>query len=182
MNGSSLGDMPRDHRRMDDQPGHDVEIQVQDRVDGQECLGQRQPSDGAVIQGALQPLGRRGLGGGRRQRHHEPGQRADALGAHRVALVGHRRGADLLGLERLLQLALVGQQPQVRAEPVGALADARQRGEHLGVDLARVGLARDGDTSPRSRTPRPPSCRAPRPWRRRRRRAPGSWPACRSSP
>ena len=79
-----------------------------------------------------------------RQRQHEPGQRAHPLGPHRVPLVGHRRRADLLGLERLLDLALVGQQPQVGAEPVGALGDPRQRAEHLGVDLARVGLARDG--------------------------------------
>ena len=108
------------------------------------ACGSDQPADGAVVERALQPLGRRGLAGGRRQGQHEPGQRAHPLGPHRVALVGHRRRADLLGLERLLELALVGQQPQVGAEPVRALGDPRQRGQHLGVDLARVGLARDG--------------------------------------
>ena len=82
------------------------------------------------------------LGGGG-QAHGEPGDRAHPLGSHRVPLVGHGRRADLLGLERLLDLALVGQQPQVRAEPMRALGDAGERGEHLGIDLARVGLARD---------------------------------------
>ena len=39
--------------------------------------------------------------------------RADALGPHRVPLVCHGAGADLLGLEWLEQLALVLQQPEV---------------------------------------------------------------------
>ena len=65
------------------------------------------------------------------------------LGPHRVSLVGHRRGADLLGLERLFELAFVRQQPQIGAEAMGTLGEPRQGADDLGIDLARIGLARD---------------------------------------
>ena len=81
----------------------------------EEGLGQREPAVGAVVEGALEPLARRGVGAVGLERDDEPREAGDALGAHRVPLVGHGAGADLLGLERLEQLALVLQQPQVAA-------------------------------------------------------------------
>ena len=83
------------------------EIQVQDRVGGQKRLRNHQPADGAIVERALQPLGRRGLARRRRKCQGKPRQRAHPLGPHRIPLVGHRRRADLLGLERLFDLALV---------------------------------------------------------------------------
>ena len=56
---------------------------------------------------------------------HDPArQAAHALGAHRVALVGHRRRADLVLVERLGELAHALQQAQVGAHLVAALGDA----------------------------------------------------------
>ena len=75
---------------------------------------------------------------------------ADALGAHRVALVRHRRRADLLALERLLDLAERLQQAHVARELRRARGDAGDDAEHLRVELARVGLAGDGERRARS--------------------------------
>jgi hypothetical protein len=76
---------------------------------------------------------------------HEARQRRDPLGAHGIALVGHRARADLLGFERLQDLALVLQQPQIGGELRRRRGDARQHREHLRVELACVGLPRDGE-------------------------------------
>ncbi len=67
------------------------------------------------------------------------------LGSHRVPLVGHCGGADLFGLERFLDLSLVGQEAEVGAESVGAFGDSVQGVDRLCVDLACVGLAGDGE-------------------------------------
>ncbi len=75
---------------------------------------------------------------------HESGQGTDPLTAHRVALVGHRRGADLLLLERLLDFLAMGQQPEIGGRLVSTLRNARQDRRYLGIDLPRVGLAGDG--------------------------------------
>ena len=57
----------------------------------------------------------------------EPRQPGRALAAHRVALVRHRAGADLLLLERLLDLLQPREEADVVAELVHARRDARQR-------------------------------------------------------
>ena len=54
--GQLLGQVPGDHLRIDDQPGGDVLVQDQDRVDRQKRLRQRQPAVGAVVERPLQPL------------------------------------------------------------------------------------------------------------------------------
>ena len=97
----------------------------------EERLGQREPAVGAVVEGALEPLARGGVRAVGLQRDDEPGQPGDPLGPHRVALVGHGAGADLLGLERLEQLALVLQQPEVAGHLGRRLRDAAQGVEHL---------------------------------------------------
>ncbi len=73
------------------------------------------------------------------------GQGADALAAHRVALVGHGGGADLLLAEGLLDLAAVRQEPDVDRELGRRGRQPGQRVQHQAVPLARVGLAADGD-------------------------------------
>mmetsp|Transcript_874 Transcript_874/g.1261 ORF Transcript_874/g.1261 Transcript_874/m.1261 type:complete len:427 (-) Transcript_874:221-1501(-) len=138
------------HVRPDDvgpdvQPVGDVGEQVEDDVHAQEALGQVDAPDRAVVQRPLEPLAGVRLGGGGGQRHHVAGQRAHALGAHGVALVGHRAGPDLLLREGLLHLLEVGEQPHVAGHLVRALGHAAQHAEDVVVDLARVGLAGDGD-------------------------------------
>ena len=143
MNGSSLGDVPRDHRRMDDQSRHDVEIQVQDRVDGQERLRHDQPADGTIVEGALQPLGRRGLAGGRPA---TPARTGPASTSARPAWGCACRPSPTSRSARprtAPRPRARGPAAASRCRTGGALGDPRERGQHLGVNLARVGLPRD---------------------------------------
>lgn len=55
-----------------------------------------------VVERALEPLDARGHERVLVQDHQVPREAADALGAHRVALVRHRGRADLRRLKRLL--------------------------------------------------------------------------------
>ena len=71
-----------------------------------------------------------------------PRQRADALAAHGVALVGHGRGADLALGEGLVELLLVGHEAQVRRHFCGALGYAGEDVQEEGIYLPRIGLAR----------------------------------------
>ena len=71
-------------------------------------------------------------------------KRAHALGTNRVALVGHGRGADLLGLERLGEHAETLEQAYVGAELVERFADSGEGRQDLGILLAWIRLAGDG--------------------------------------
>ena len=118
-----------------------------------------------VVERALEPLHARGHARVLVQHHEVPRKAADALGAHRVALVGHRGRADLRRLERLFHFLSmhtlsatgastglwgrgphleVGEEPEVGRELVRGGAEARERGEDVDVDLTRVGLGGDG--------------------------------------
>jgi len=123
--------------------GH-VGREDEDGVGAQECLGDGDAAAGAVVEGALEPLGGSGHGRGLRDGDDVAGERAHPLAPHRVALVGHRRRADLLRAEGLGQLAEVAEQADVVAHLVAALGDAGQRAEDLRVELPRIGLAADG--------------------------------------
>src|SRR5581483_321903 len=94
---------------------------------------------------ALEPLVRGGLGHERTEMRQEPRERARPLGAHGIALVGHGRAADLPGQERFAHLAGVSEEAAVLAELGEARADPRERVGEPGVELARVGLARERD-------------------------------------
>jgi hypothetical protein len=65
-----------------------------------------------------------------------PRQRVDPFRTHRVALVRHGRGADLLFLERLFDLAQVLQQAHVVGELRRRLRETGERIHHLRIDLA----------------------------------------------
>ena len=119
----------------------DVEHDVQDGVGGQEALGHGHAFVGAVVQGALEPLGAGGEAGVQHVHHQVTAQGADTLAAHGVALVGHGGRADLVLLKGLFHLLEVGQQAQVGGKLHAALADAGQCVEHKGVHLAAGGLA-----------------------------------------
>src|SRR4051812_30790064 len=71
-----------------------------------------------------------------------PRERIDPLGAHRIALVRHRRRADLLFFERLFDLAQMLQEAQVVTELRRRLCEARQHADDLRVDFARIRLSR----------------------------------------
>ena len=119
----------------------DVLHQPQDGVAAQKALGQGDAAVGGIIQSALHPLDGGGHGGVHGIGHEIPGQGADALGAHGVALVGHGGGAHLLVLEGLFQLAVMLQQAHIVGEAVAALGDGGQHVENAAVELAGIGLA-----------------------------------------
>ena len=135
------GDDGREHL----QAVGDVQGQPEHAVGRQEGLRQGEPAVDAVVQGPLQPLRRRRLGGVARQADQEARQAAHPLAAHGVAFVGHRRGADLARSDGLIDLLAVGEQAQIGAVLVGRLPQAGQHIEDLAIDLARVGLAGDGE-------------------------------------
>ena len=72
--------------------------------------------------------------------HHEACQSGSAFAAHGVALVGHGTGADLFGLERLLDFLEVCQQSKIVAALVDGGGGDRQAGKNLRIHQARVGL------------------------------------------
>ena len=138
-------DVPRDHRRVDDQAGHDVQVQIQDRVDGQEGLAA-------------------GRCDGRRCRRAS----ARAIGSRRSARpsrgIPSRRGRSSRFARRASDSACrpsptirsgrprTAPPPRARgpagasrdAEPMPALGHPGQRRDDLRVELPRVRLTRDG--------------------------------------
>ena len=77
---------------------------------------------------------------------YQPGQPADALGQLRIALVGHRGGARLVGAERLLGLPQLGtlQGPDLGGEFLQGADDQRQGGDKLGMPVPLHDLVGDG--------------------------------------
>ena len=57
------GDVGLDHLRVDHQAVEDVQEDLQDAVDGQECLRNDEPPVGGIVQGPLEPLLGGRLGG-----------------------------------------------------------------------------------------------------------------------
>lgn len=96
-----------------------------------------------VVESTLEPLGAGGGQGVTVDGHQVPGEGADALATHRVALVGHSRGSNLVLLEWLLKLLEVGQETDVGGDLVSSSAERCEGAENVNVDLARVGLSGD---------------------------------------
>ena len=122
----------------------DVLGQSQHGIGTQEALRQGNPPVGGVVQSPLQPLGGGGHGGIQGIGHEIPGQRADPLTAHGVALIGHGRGADLILFKGFFHLPVVLQQPDVVGHAIAALGDGGQHIEDAAVQLPGIGLAADG--------------------------------------
>ena len=80
-----------------------------------------------------------------RGRAHDAREPADPLGDLRVALVRHRRGALHALRERLLDLAHLGsrEMADLGREPLERRRGQRERGEQLGVAVARDHLRRE---------------------------------------
>ena len=130
-----------DDLRVDDEAVRHVHHEVQDRVGREERLRHADTLVRRVVERALEPLRRSRDGRVQRVDHDVAREGRDALAAHRVALVRHRGGTDLILLERLLDLLEVLQQADVVRELRRALRDAAQHVQHLAVELSRVGLA-----------------------------------------
>ena len=137
--------MAADDRLAHLEPGGHVGREHQDPVGGEKRFGNGEAAVGAVIERALEPLRGGRVPGVAFELDDEPGEARHALGAHRIALVGHGARPHLLALERLEHFALVLQQPQVGGELGGGGGDPRQCRQHLRVLFARVRLAGDGE-------------------------------------
>src|SRR2546425_360521 len=102
---------PGDHGLPHFEPRRDVGREHEDPVRREKGLGEDDAPVGAVVERAFEPLTGGGVPGVALELDHEAAQTRHPLGPHRVALVGHGGGADLLALERLQHLAFVLQQP-----------------------------------------------------------------------
>ena len=113
---------------------------AEDGVGREEGLGDGHAAVGRIVEGTLQPLRRRRLRRVGGHRHQPAGEGGDPLRAHRIRLVGHGRGTDLVIGQGLAQLLEAGQQTDVGGELGRRLGNARERVEDEGVDLPRIGL------------------------------------------
>ena len=119
----------------------DVFVEHQYPVHCQKRFGDGDAFVRAVVQRPLHPLGARGHGGIEGVDQHIAPQRADALRAHGVALVGHGGGAHLAGFEGFVHQLHVGHQAHVGGEFHGGLGDAAQYIQNEAVHFAAVSLA-----------------------------------------
>ena len=130
-----------DDLRPDLEAAGDIDQGGQDDVGRQEGLGNAQAPVGGIVKRAFKPLGRMSIGGVVDQRDDIAGERTNAFAAHRVALVGHGARADLVLLERFLDLLEMAEQTDIVAHLRGRLGDAGEDRQDEVVELARVGLA-----------------------------------------
>ena len=119
---------------------NDVQIEIEDTIDREEALRYGQTLVCGVVEGTLEPLR-----GGYQHWIHKIGDHvvckgSDTLRTHRVPLVRHRAGTDLVLLERLLDLLHVLEHTDVVRELMGGLGDAGEHAEHAEIDLTAVGL------------------------------------------
>ena len=77
-------------------------------------------------------------------RHNIPGERADALAAHGVSLIGHRRRANLRGLKRLFR-------PAGRAAKGGYRSRTGSSSARWMTERSKSGCQASGDRSVRTR-------------------------------
>ena len=139
--GEFFGQVAADHCRVDREAAGDRLPQQQDGIGRQERLGKHEAAVGGVVERAFEPLrggrpGRIGL-----EADDVAGESGHALAAHRIALVRHRRGADLAALGGLVQLLEAGQQPDVGRELGGRLGDPGEAAEEVELRLSRRCLA-----------------------------------------
>ena len=128
---------------IDLEAGHDIHDQPQHRIGAQKRLGHGYAAVRRIVKAALEPLNRGGHGGVGDIGHEVAGQRANALAAHGIALVRHRRRAYLRRAEGLLKLPVVLQKANVVCHAAAALGDLAEGVQYPAVELAGVGLPAD---------------------------------------
>ena len=138
-------EMLRDHAGIHDEAVRDVGVQVQDPVHGEERLGDAEALVGGIVQRALEPLGSGRDRGVQAVDDDVAGERRDPLAAHRVPLVSHRGGADLMLLKRLLHLFQMLEQADVVRKFCRTLGDPAQHRQNPAVQLAGIGLPGNGE-------------------------------------
>ena len=143
--GKLLAQMLFHHARIDLAAAHHIGAERQNGVAREKTLRQRETAVCGIVQRALEPLGHGGVRGVGREIYHVPAERAHALAAHGIALVGHRGGADLLSLKRLVQLAQMREKAHIGRHFGGALRDAGENVHHEGIELSCIRLPGDGD-------------------------------------
>ena len=130
-----------DNLRVNHKTINDVQVEVEDTIDGEEALRYGQTLVCGVVEGTLEPLR-----GGYQHWIHEIGNHviregSDTLRTHRVPLVRHRAGTDLVLLERLLDLLHMLEHTDVVRELMRGLGNAGEHAEHAEINLTAVGLA-----------------------------------------
>src|SRR2546423_602059 len=118
----------------------DILHQHENSVGGQERLWYHQATVRTVVERALEELDTVGLIRVRLEAENKARERIDSLAPHRISFICHGRRADLLFLERLLDLAHGLQDAQIARELGGAGGDAGNSAQDLRVELARVSL------------------------------------------
>ena len=108
------------HFGINHQPARQINHNVQHRVGRQEGFRQGDAAVGRIIQRALAPLGAGRHGRILGQGDQMPAQRAGALGADGITLVGHGRGAYLRGSEGLFHFAAGLQQAHILRKAIAA--------------------------------------------------------------
>ena len=118
---------------------------TQNGIRTEEALGQGDAAVSGIVQGTLQPLSRGCHGSVQGIRHQIAGQGANTLRAHRIALIGHGRGTDLVLFKRLFHLTVVLQKPDVIRHPIAALSNRGQDIQDPAVQLPGIGLTADAE-------------------------------------
>ena len=90
-----------DNLRIYNQTVNDIQVQIQNTINCKEAFRYGKTLVGGVIQGSLKPLGSRGDGWIQGIYHHISGKGSNTLTSHRVSLICHSGGTDLILLERL---------------------------------------------------------------------------------
>lgn len=138
--GQFLADTTFDDLGVDDHTFKDVLQSSQEDIGGQEGFGERDTTDGAIVQSTFEPLDGTCLEGIVDEDHQVAGQGAHTFASHRVTLVGHGRATNLVLFKRFFDFLEVGQQTDIGGDLVASGTKARERVEDVNVDLARVGL------------------------------------------
>ena len=128
---------------IDPEAGNYIYDQPQNRIGAQKRLGHGDAAVRRIVKAALEPLHGGGHGGVGDIGHEVAGQRANALAAHGIALVRHRRRADLRRAEGLFKLPVVLQKANVVGHAVAALGYLAEGVQYPAVKLAGVGLPAD---------------------------------------
>ena len=109
-------------------------------VSAEEALGKSDTPDGGVVERTLKPLRSIGLLGITTEVPQLAAERAETLTPHGVTLVSHGRRANLVSLERLLELLEHGKMPDVATDTLGSATERTESVQNVNIDLARVGL------------------------------------------
>ncbi len=129
-----------DHLRINLESIGYIQAKIEHTVNSKKAFRYRQPLVCRIIECSLHPLCAGGYFPVNNICHHIPRQRADSLTAHRISLIRHRRGTDLVFLERLFDFLKMLQKANVRSHLHGRSSNAGQRIQNKRIHLPAVSL------------------------------------------